>query len=213
MENLQELLPNIVVFGMFIMSIVAHEVAHGWIAFRRGDPTAMMLGRLTFNPIKHIDPWYTIIMPLITWYTIGIFFGGAKPVPINPYKLGHMDRDMMLTALAGPLTNIMIALFFTVPLMILAHVGTASPVAIFIFIKITIINLALATFNMVPIPPLDGSRVLRYFMPPAIRSGMDQMERYGLFMVLIVIVVFGDQLNALLKFVIGNYLKFVLPHA
>ena len=185
---------------ILIFSVIIHEVSHGLMAERLGDPTARLQGRLTLNPLKHIDPLGSILVPIIT--TLGHFtFGWAKPVPFNPYNLKNRRVGELLIALAGPVSNICIALIFGT---IIRAAVTHPDAAIFVsaatsafaigFIElsryIVLINIALAVFNLVPLPPLDGSKVLFSIFPQnqewnEIRA---QIERYSLFLVLILIV-------------------------
>jgi len=180
-------------------AIVLHEVAHGYMALRLGDPTARSLGRLTLNPLAHIDPIGTIAVPLLLAVLGAPLFGWAKPVPINPRNFRDPFRGMLYVALAGPGTNIAIALstviigrlmLFMIPQSVhSAFLYTALPSfgmnllsALFALLgKLVTINLFLAVLNLIPIPPLDGSRVLTYFLPTEGRRIMLSMERYGFF--------------------------------
>ncbi|MCK5586436.1 site-2 protease family protein, partial [Candidatus Bipolaricaulota bacterium] len=179
-------------------AIVLHEVAHGYMALRLGDPTARDLGRLTLNPLAHIDPIGTILVPLTlaVLNALGILnaplFGWAKPVPINPRNFRNPFRGMLFVALAGPGTNIVLALGTALIgrlllLMVPQSLNMASPsfgihllIALFTLLRhFVIYNLFLAVFNLIPIPPLDGSRVLTYFLPTEGRRIMLSLERYG----------------------------------
>lgn len=177
-------------------AIVFHEVSHGHVALRLGDPTAKQLGRLTLNPIAHIDPIGTILVPLVLALLGAPLFGWAKPVPINPANLRNPFRGMMLVALAGPSTNIIMAvvaaitgrlLLLLIPPSFQPAAGTLGSnlvVALFTLLAYLVIyNLFLAGFNLLPIPPLDGSRVLTYFLPAGGRRLMLQLERYGFLIV------------------------------
>jgi Zn-dependent protease len=150
-----------------VPAIVLHEFAHAWVADKLGDPTARRMGRLTINPIKHIDPVGTIILPLLLylpyalhWTRSPIIFGYAKAVPFNPLNLRHPKRDIMLVRLAGPLMNIVIAFVFAQ-----AAGFVQSPWGHDLFVTAILLNLGLAIFNMIPIPPLDGSGVLYALLP------------------------------------------------
>lgn len=180
------------------MAIVFHEVAHGYMALRLGDPTAKNLGRLTLNPLAHIDPIGTILVPAVMILLTGMGFGWAKPVPINPRYFRNPFRGMLFVALAGPGTNIVIALVATVigrlcltlvPLTLNIADPTFGTNLLTAFFKVlaylVILNLFFAVLNMIPIPPLDGSRVLTYFLPTEGRRIMLRLERYGF------IIVFG----------------------
>ncbi len=203
-------------FIVLIFSAVLHEVAHGFEAQRLGDDTAERAGRLTLNPLKHLDPFLSVIMPLLLWLGTGFFFAGAKPVPYNPNNLKNPRIDSVKVAFAGPITNFAIALIFGI-LSILIPIGGAaknliwgsianpsvmspafsSPldVLFFLFLIIAYINILLGVFNLVPIPPLDGSKVLFVILPPTQRSYriMYFLERWGLLLVLL-FVFFGYSL-------------------
>jgi len=168
-----------------IFAITVHEVAHGWVANRLGDPTAKMLGRLTLNPAKHIDPVGTIIVPGILLALGGFVFGWAKPVPVTWENLKNPKRDMALVAMAGPLTNLLMALgwaliakiaVFTVP-----HIGFPAKILFFMSRAGIIINLVLMILNLLPVPPLDGSRVLASVVPKRLEYSLYLIEPYGFF--------------------------------
>ena len=178
-------------------AIVLHEFSHGYIAFRLGDSTAKMQGRLTLNPLAHIDPIGTILVPIVLVILRSPFlFGWAKPVPINPNHFRNPYKGMFYVAIAGPLMNIALALgasaigrlaILITPLSLLYGRGFSAYVVQTIFYLLgffVIINIILAVFNMLPVPPLDGSRVLTYFLPPEGKRVMMQLERYGFLIVL-----------------------------
>jgi Zn-dependent protease len=195
-------------FIVLIFSAVLHEVAHGLEAQRLGDDTAEKAGRLTLNPLKHLDPFLSFLMPLLLWISTGFFFAGAKPVPYNPNKLKDPRTGSVKVAFAGPLTNLGVALLFGILSMLipianteksvlwnaLAGFGAAMPVfaspltgLYFLFLIIVYINILLGIFNLVPIPPLDGSKILFVILPPTERSyrAMYFLERWGLILVLV----------------------------
>lgn len=157
-----------------LFAMVAHEYAHGYAAMKQGDLTAWQLGRLTFNPLKHIDPFMTVVLPLVLWAIGAPIFGGAKPVPVNPRNYRNYKRGDIIVSMAGVGTNVLIALV-SVPVIVLLGVlgqqipGIERPIAVLqrIVEVSIIINLFLALFNMLPIPPLDGSHVFKYLLPPA----------------------------------------------
>jgi Zn-dependent protease len=200
-------------------AIVLHEVAHGYMALRLGDPTARSMGRLTLNPLAHIDPIGTILVPLVLAIVGAPVFGWAKPVPINPRYFRNPFQGMLFVALAGPGTNITLALAATVVgrgllFLVPQSINTASGsfgvnliVALFTLLGLFVIyNLFLAGLNLIPIPPLDGSRVLTYFLPTEGRRFMLSMERYGFF--ILVALLWLGVLNGVFRFVegIGNSL-------
>jgi Zn-dependent protease len=147
---------------ILFVSIVFHEYAHGWVAYKLGDPTAKEAGRLTLNPLKHIDIFGTIILPFILFKMSGGSFalGYAKPVPINPYHFKNPRRDVMWVGLAGPFVNFLTANFLLLLFKLLPHTFLSE-----IFLYAAAINLILAVFNLTPIPPLDGSRIITAFLP------------------------------------------------
>ncbi len=201
-------------FLVLIFSAVLHEVAHGYEAERLGDDTARRAGRLTLNPLKHLDPFLSFIMPVVLFLTTGFFFAGAKPVPYNPNNLKNPRVDAVKVAFAGPVTNLFIALVFgilsaLVPLASAAKdalfnsiLSGSTPVfsaplagMFFFFLIVVYINVLLGIFNLVPIPPLDGSKLLFLVLPPTpgTYKFMYFMERWGLIFVLI-FVFFGFQI-------------------
>ena len=175
-----------------IFAVTVHEVAHGWTAKQFGDLTAAQAGRLTLNPISHIDPFGTIILPLILFLTTPFVFGSAKPVPVDMRQLRNPKTDMAIVALAGPAVNIMMAtgwaLFATLQGWVVAQADLGSQWFYDMAIFGIRINLLLAIFNMLPIPPLDGGRVLRGVLPEAGARIIDRIEPFGFFIVIGLIV-------------------------
>jgi Zn-dependent protease len=181
-----------------LAAIILHEISHGFIANRLGDPTAKVMGRLTLNPIAHIDLFGTIIMPLLLVAMGGPVFGYAKPVPINPYNFRNPRRDMAISAAGGPLMNLFIA-FVSVLIMkylLLPVAGTASADTMgrvikpmFMMLAASIqINIVLAVFNLLPIPPLDGGRVLMGFLPDRYAHSLGRVEPFGMIIVLVLVM-------------------------
>ena len=182
-----------------IFAITLHEAAHGWVASKFGDKTALMLGRVTLNPGKHIDPIGTILFPIITLLLSGFIFGWAKPVPINYNNLKNPRRDMIFVALAGPVSNFIMAILWAIiaKLMLLVFVSNAHPVlkttATFIHLSAQfgiLINCLLLVLNLIPIPPLDGSRVVSSLLPPNMAYYYAKIEPYGIW-ILLALLLFG----------------------
>ena len=181
----------ILVVPVLLFSMVAHEYAHGYAALRQGDTTAQSLGRLTWNPLKHIDPIMTLIMPLITFKTMGVAFGGAKPVPVNPRNYRNYRRGDIIVSLAGIATNFTLAVLLTIVIIPIGLIGRALPGAgtslallQLMFFYGIVINLLLAGFNLIPIPPLDGSHVLKHFLPPKIAWQYQRVGQLGMILLL-----------------------------
>lgn len=173
-----------------VFAITVHEVAHGWVAKKMGDPTADNLGRLTLNPIKHIDLLGTIILPGLLLITgTGFIFGWAKPVPVDARYFKKPLRDMAWVAAAGPLSNLLMALLWALlgRLGVILNVETISLPMIYMGIAGISINLVLFLINLLPIPPLDGSRILTAFLPPKLAWQYSKLERFG-FMILLVLL-------------------------
>jgi Zn-dependent protease len=213
-------------FVVLLFSAVLHEVAHGYEAERLGDDTARRAGRLTLNPLAHLDPFMSFLMPVVLFLTTGFFFAGAKPVPYNPNNLKNPRTGAVKVALAGPITNLLIALVFGI-LSILVPIASSAKDALFLaipsgtmpvfagsldgvyffFLIIVYINVLLGIFNLVPIPPLDGSKLLFLILPPkpGTYKFMYFMERWGLILVLI-FVFFGFQVIApVITFLFGLF--------
>jgi Zn-dependent protease len=179
LQNLPYLI--LVVLPVGLMAVTIHEVSHGYAAWKLGDPTAHYAGRLTLNPIAHVDPIGALMLVLVG-------FGWAKPVPVNPNYFRRPSRDMMFVALAGPVSNILFAILFALVLKGVFAFAGAYAEALFPFLRFGIvINIVLAAFNMIPIPPLDGSRVLAHLLPYGAKRHFEELERYGLIPVGIVL--------------------------
>lgn len=183
-----------------IFAITVHEVAHGWVAKYYGDNTAWMLGRLTLNPIKHIDPIGTILVPGLMLAFTGFVFGWAKPVPVNPRNLHNPKHDMAIVALAGPLANMLMATGWALfaRLGILINSTEISLPMIYVGIAGIMINLILGLLNLLPIPPLDGSRILSWALPGRWSYYYNQFEQYGFY--LLVILLMTNSLGAILGY-------------
>ena len=172
---------------VILLSMVLHEFMHGLTAYWLGDNTAKINGRLSFNPIKHIDPFLSLLLPLILAVSGGPIFGGAKPVPINPNNLRWREWGMALVAIAGPLTNFILAFIFFTLLAIFQPSGIMMDFLLLGFQ----INMGFCIFNLLPIPPLDGSRILYAIAPDVVRRIMVSMECYGLIIVFVAIFLLG----------------------
>jgi len=175
-----------------LFAITVHEVAHGWVASKLGDKTALMLGRLTLNPLKHIDLVGTVILPLMLLFLGGFIFGWAKPVPVNPNNLKKPRRDMALVAIAGPIANIIMA-FIWAGIMKLGIILTGHGLKFALPIVLMgqagiMINLVLMILNLIPIPPLDGSRIISALLPAKLAYKYDRIAPYGIFILLLLLV-------------------------
>jgi len=174
--NIQSLVSNAAIILMVFYSIIIHEVSHAFAAFALGDDSAQRAGRLSFNPKKHIDPFGTVILPLILYFSAGFIYGYAKPVPFNPYNFRNLKRDSGLTALAGPASNILIAIVLSV----IFHLMGSMPVLQHVLWYVIFLNLLLAFFNLIPVPPLDGSKVLGIFLTDEAYFKWTAQERKGM---------------------------------
>lgn len=209
MDSFYHAIQTICVYAIpLIFAITLHESAHGWAAGRLGDPTATMLGRVTINPIPHIDPIGTIAVPgaLLLMSALtgggGLLFGWAKPVPINPRYFRNPLKAMTITAAAGPLSNLLQMIFWALLLKALAAVGFYDKFVISVCAAGISVNLMLMAFNLIPIPPLDGGRIVRGLLPRQAGMAFDNIEPYG-FMILLVLMVGGG-----LSFFVRPFLMF-----
>jgi Zn-dependent protease len=173
--------------AILMMSVILHEVSHGYVAYILGDSTAKYAGRLSLNPLKHLDIFGSILLPAFTYLTGGFIIGWAKPVPFNPYNLRNQKWGPAIVAAAGPLTNLLIVAIFGIALQ-LSGVISVLPVSFFqLAILIVFVNLQLAILNLVPIPPLDGSRLISALLPLRWQRIQYTLERYSFIFVLIFI--------------------------
>ena len=189
----------VIVLGIILVSVILHELSHGLVAYWLGDRTAKDAGRLTFNPIKHIDPFMSIIVPVMLFILKAPVFGGAKPVPVNYHNLKWREWGMALVAAAGPFTNFLLAFIF----FLIGHFsgliyGSGGELWQFIFAEFVYINLGFMLFNLIPIPPLDGSRVLYAIAPDGFRQILANIERYGIIIVYMLIFFFGEVFSSLM---------------
>lgn len=184
---------GLLTLGILIYSAILHEIAHGYVAERLGDPTARLMGRLTLSPKPHIDPFLSIILPLLLFLSnTGIIFGGAKPVPVDPFNLKDGRKDIALVSLAGPATNLVLVLLGTLIFRLLSlgdiqttTVGLITSLVIGIIIKV---NLSLAIFNLLPIPPLDGSKIFALLLPEKLADAYLSFSSFGTLLLLVLIM-------------------------
>ena len=206
MPSFTELAQTLAVWALPVLfAITLHEVAHGWVARALGDSTAAMLGRLTLNPLKHVDPVGTILVPLVFLLLPGNFlFGWAKPVPVSARNLAHPRRDMALVAVAGPLANLAMAFAWAVLLKVALFQDSGE--GLWLGLKLMagagiMVNLVLMALNLLPVPPLDGGRVAAGLLPPAWALRFDRVEPYGL--VILLALMFTGLLGPLIYPVMG----------
>lgn len=180
-----------VVLVVILISMTLHEAMHGFMAYWLGDSTAKDEGRLTLNPLAHIDPFLTILLPVL----LAVFglpvFGGAKPVPFNPHRVRYGELGAALVGIAGPLTNLLLAFFLFGMFVLLGQPSVNGLAGMFLIVGVSV-NLGFFVFNMLPVPPLDGSRVLYALAPEWARRGMENIERYGIILVFAIIMLFGS---------------------
>lgn len=174
--------------AILIMSVIIHEISHGYVADMLGDPTARLAGRLTLNPISHLDLFGSFIVPVLIYMSSGGAFmlGWAKPVPYNPYNLKNQRWGTLLVAIAGVLANFLLALVFGTLIRFAGELGLSSSL-VDVFALIVVVNLVLGVFNLIPIPPLDGSKVLFSILPYHMRTVQEFFERYWYILIILVI--------------------------
>jgi Zn-dependent protease len=192
------MLEQLYILPILLFSVVIHEVAHGWMALKLGDPTAKQMGRLTLNPIPHIDPIGSILVPLFSLFVAGrVFIAWAKPVPINPLNFSDYRRDDILVSIVGPISNLLVALGCTIMFIVVALIGQVVPInnpvteeAFSFLFKMfaggITLNVVLAVFNLIPIPPLDGSHVVAALLPDNLSEQYQRLGFYGIFIVLVI---------------------------
>ena len=197
--------------GVILLSMTLHEFMHGLVAYRLGDDTPRLLGRLTINPIKHIDPILTIAVPMMIIIMSALsgvqtpIFGGAKPVPFNPGNIKYGEWGVALMAIAGPLTNLLIA-FICYGLMSIFTIDAGTALGNVLVLAVWI-NLGFFAFNILPIPPLDGSRVVYSLAPEFVRRGMELIESFGLILVFLIVFLGGGLISAYMTTVISGIIQ------
>jgi Zn-dependent protease len=212
---------------VFLFAISVHESAHAWVAMRRGDSTAYMLGRVTLNPVKHIDPFGTILVPIVAWFSHYPMIGWAKPTPVNTRNFKNLVLDDILTTVAGPISNLLVAIGALIGFFLIAKLVPGGPhfiaiafnapgaafqnssilMPICVLLRLTMeLNLLLAVFNLIPIPPLDGSHVIRHFLPESVRRIYDMA---GIFSIVLLLTL-GRDLLAFLLFPVSAVFRWIL---
>ena len=198
------------IFAIILLSMTIHEAMHAFMGYFLGDNTAKIEGRLTLNPLRHIDPFMTILLPLTMALLGGPVFGGAKPVPFNPNRVRYGEWGAAMVALAGPLTNLFIAfLAFGIGALmgVVSNGGLVTSSFLGSVIAMTVsVNLGFFVFNMLPVPPLDGSRLLYALAPESARRLMEQIEQYGTLVVFLLVVLFSSAIGRVMSACISTIL-------
>jgi Zn-dependent protease len=217
---MDEMIAKIFIIAFLVESIVLHEMAHGYVALLFGDQTAKRQGRVTFNPIPHIDLMWTITIPIVAYFLSGGTFiiGGAKPVPVNPFNYRRPVLGDICVSVAGVAVNFLIAVTMILLLNIVHFVSgnPAGTLAVYVLLHVALLNIVLAIFNLIPIPPLDGSQLFKYLLPQGLRLGYEKLGRTGAgFIILILVInipglwnIFSTVLFGLRDFLLGNLIFF-----
>jgi len=220
MVLMEEMIENIFIIVLLVESIVLHEMAHGYVALLFGDQTAKRQGRITFNPIPHIDLLWTIVIPIIAFFlSKGTFIiGGAKPVPVNPLNYRRPVMGNICVSVAGVTANFLIAVIMILLLNIVHFISgnLAGTTAAYILLQVALLNIVLAMFNLIPIPPLDGSHLFEYLLPKELRRSYENLGRTGAgFIILILVInipglwnIFSTVLFGLRNFLLSNLIFF-----
>ncbi len=196
-------LNTLIILGIILVSVVLHELAHGLVAYSLGDETAKMEGRLSLNPLKHLDPFMSVLLPLMLYLMGAPVIGGAKPVPVDSRNFKNREWGMALVSLAGPITNLLIAFI----VFLIGHFTEAiyyQGMAGDILLQAIVINLGFMTFNLIPIPPLDGSRLIYALAPDGVRKIMLGMEKYGIIIIYCLIFLLGGVFSEVIRAVIAG---------
>lgn len=192
----------VITLVIILFSMVLHELSHGLVAYWLGDTTAKDDGRLTLNPLKHLDPFMSVLLPMVLYFMNAPVFGGAKPVPVDSRNLKGKEWGMALVALAGPLTNFILAF---IGFLVFRFCGYSDIAVQFVWI-----NLGFMIFNLLPIPPLDGSRLLYAIAPDGVRRFLEPMETYGVFLVYMLILLGGNLFSNIMINGIGGVIEFFI---
>jgi Zn-dependent protease len=205
---------NIITIALMVESIVLHEVAHGYAAGFFGDRTARLQGRITLNPIPHIDPVWTILVPIIAFLLSGGSFiiGGAKPVPVNPLNYRKFVLGDICVSVAGVVVNLLIAILMILLINVVLFTSgiQAGVPVISIMMKVALLNIVLALFNLIPIPPLDGSHLFKYLLPPEMRPGYVKLGRSGVGFILLILLINMPGIWRVFSIIILNLNEFFL---
>jgi Zn-dependent protease len=203
-----DVLVIVFLIASIILAITAHEFMHAFTSDKLGDDTARHSGRLSLNPIAHIDPFATLLLPIVTYFLTGIPIGAAKPVPFNPYRLRYGEAGSALVAVAGPLTNLGLAVFMAIWL----HLMTVPPYISLIFQMFILVNIGFFVFNMIPFPPLDGSRILYALAPDPLRQVMRQIETFGLMGIVFFILLLYPLISPVIGRIIISLISLLIPN-
>jgi Zn-dependent protease len=197
-----------IVIGVILLSMTLHEAMHAFMGYFLGDDTAKREGRLTLNPIKHIDPFLTLLLPIGLAIAGLPIFGGAKPVPFNPDRVRYEEWGAALVAIAGPLTNLLIS-FVAFGVLVMTNSGLSSDGTLLnqILVTVVTVNLGFFIFNMIPLPPLDGSRVLYALAPEFVRRGMEALERLGIIVIFAIVIVASPFIGAFMRQSISFFIE------
>lgn len=197
-----------IVIGVILLSMTLHEAMHAFMGYFLGDDTAKREGRLTLNPIKHIDPFLTLLLPIALAIAGLPIFGGAKPVPFNPDRVRYDEWGAALVAIAGPFTNLLIS-FVAFGVLVMTNSGLSSDGTLLnqILVTAVTVNLGFFIFNMIPLPPLDGSRVLYALAPEFVRRGMEALERLGIIVIFAIVIVASPFIGAFMRQSISFFIE------